>query len=100
MQYRPLSRLLFHPANGGKRNAKEAAKFKRMGVRAGVSDLLLLMPRKGLHGLCIELKVGKNKQTESQRAFQSVVEGQGYKYAVCRSVNEFITIINEYLSDE
>ena len=33
--------LWLHPANGGTRDIREAARFKRMGVLAGASDLLL-----------------------------------------------------------
>ena len=33
--------LWLHPANGGARDIREAARFKRMGVLAGASDLLL-----------------------------------------------------------
>jgi hypothetical protein len=32
--------LWLHPANGGTRDIREAARFKRMGVLAGASDLL------------------------------------------------------------
>jgi hypothetical protein len=49
---------VFHVANGGKRNTSEAVKFKRMGVVAGVSDLVCLLPE-GKVGF-IELKFGKN----------------------------------------
>jgi len=38
----PELSLIFHIPNGGKRNAREAARFKRMGVKAGVPDLFLL----------------------------------------------------------
>src|SRR5258708_7664463 len=33
--------LWLHVPNGGRRNPREAARFKRMGVLAGASDLLL-----------------------------------------------------------
>jgi hypothetical protein len=46
----------FHSPNGGARNAQEGAKFKRMGVKPGVPDIVLPMPRKSYHGLVIELK--------------------------------------------
>lgn len=37
----PALKWLMHIPNGGKRNISEAAKFKKMGVKAGVADLLL-----------------------------------------------------------
>ena len=33
--------ISFHVPNGGKRSAREAARLKRQGVLAGVSDILL-----------------------------------------------------------
>jgi hypothetical protein len=75
----------------------EAAKFKQMGVRAGYPDLTLLVPRKGYHALFIELKTAKGKQSEHQKEYQAEVEKQGYKYIICRSVQEFIDEIDEYM---
>ncbi len=96
-QHPKLSLLLHHSPNGGFRNKIEAAKFKLMGVRKGFPDLILLVSSNGYHALMIELKSSKGRQQESQKLFQQAVEAQGYKYALCYSLDEFITIINEYL---
>src|SRR5690606_17520809 len=45
-----------HSPNGGHRDIREAAKFKRLGTSAGFPDLELPYARKGYHGLYIELK--------------------------------------------
>lgn len=99
LQYPKYSRLLFAVPNGHKRNIVTAVKLKKEGVIAGVSDLILLVPNKTYHGLCIEMKIGKGKQTESQKEFQSEVEKVGYKYAICRSIDEFINLINNYINE-
>ena len=96
-QYPKISRLLHHSPNGGSRNILEAKKFKYMGVRAGFPDLILLIPRHGFASLCIEMKVGKNKQTQNQKQWQELAESANNKYAVCRSFEEFVKIINDYL---
>lgn len=96
-QYHAISWALFHVPNGGTRNAIEAAKFKAMGVRAGVPDLLLLIARGGYHYLAMELKCGKNRQTENQRKYQEHVETHGGKYVVIRSIDEFIECVKGYL---
>ena len=93
-----LSPLLFAVPNGGQRNVVVAAKLKAEGVVAGVSDLLLLLPNNDYHALCIEMKSYKGRQTENQKAWQKEVEKQGYKYAVCRSLDEFMNTINNYLN--
>lgn len=36
--------IWFHPANGEKRDKRTAAKLKRMGVRAGIGDIVGLLP--------------------------------------------------------
>ena len=58
--------IWFHTPNGGFRNGKEAAKFKDMGVRSGVSDLIFLESRMNYNGLIIELKTKKNEITKNQ----------------------------------
>lgn len=78
--------LAYHPANGGYRNPREARKLKDMGVKPGVADLALILPDS--RAAFIELKVGKNRQTDTQKAFQADCERIGAPYAVCRSLEE------------
>lgn len=67
LQYANLRHLLIHVPNGGYRNAVEAAKFKQMGVRAGVPDLILLYPNKEHPFMGIELKAGKTDNPYTRR---------------------------------
>lgn len=94
--------LFFHVPNGGKRNAIEAAKFKRMGVLAGVSDLILLEPRQGYSGLIIELKTKyKGKYgvvADSQEKFLIKASRRNFKVAVCYSFEAAKDLINDYFS--
>lgn len=46
----------FHVPNGGRRSKLEGAKFKRMGVKPGIPDIVCPMARSPYHGLVIELK--------------------------------------------
>lgn len=100
MQYSAFSVLLFHPANGGKRNAIEAAKFKKMGVRAGVCDLFLAIPNGKYHGLFIELKSPKGTLTDNQKNFIAEVQNSGYAVKIVRSLDEFINVITNYFKGE
>lgn len=90
--------LLFSVPNGGKRHIATARKLKAEGVVAGVSDLILLVPNKDYHGLCIEMKWGKGKQTDNQIRFQKHVVDQGYKYIVSRSFEDFEERVRYYLA--
>lgn len=96
--YPDFTRLLFAVPNGGQRNAVTAIRLKAEGVVSGVADLLLLVPRKDKHGLCIEMKTDKGVQSENQKLWQKDIEAQQYEYFVCRSFDEFEKIINNYLS--
>lgn len=80
--------LAFHVPNGGKRNPREGARFKAMGVRPGVADILLFW---GFNKkAAIELKAGKNKLEDSQETFRDQwVETGGY-YSLCRSLDDVI----------
>lgn len=89
--------MLHHSPNGGKRNAREAARFKRMGVRAGFPDLQLLIASQGYIGLFLELKAGKGTQTDSQKQYQSTLQAQGYKYVVIRTIEEFQAEVESYI---
>lgn len=96
-QYR---KLLFHVPNENDRsdsNPIQGAIRKSMGVVSGVSDLICLIPR-GRHGaLMIEMKDEKGEQRQSQKEWQAIVEAQGYRYEICRSLEQFKSIIVDYL---
>ena len=52
----PELALLHHIPNGGTRDAVEAKHLKQQGVKSGVPDLCLPVPRGQYHGLYIEMK--------------------------------------------
>ena len=89
--------LWWHTPNGGTRNKREAVKFKRMGVLPGVSDVFIAEPKKGFHGLFIELKVEGGRLADSQKWFLQEAEKRNYKTAVAWGVDEFIDIVTDYL---
>ncbi len=97
LQFPQLSRLLHHSPNGGKRNAREGARFKQMGTQAGFPDLILLVAANGYHALMLELKTRTGRQQDSQKDYQKRVEEQGYRYVVIRSFDQFRETIKDYL---
>lgn len=80
---------LMHVPNGGKRDALEAARFKKQGVRPGYPDLVLDVARGSFHGLRIELKatredLGRKPQVSAeQRKWLQRLELAGYRAVVC-----------------
>lgn len=78
--------LWFHVPNGGKRHILEAVKMKRMGVKAGVPDLVVI-PKNG--PVCfIELKAEDGDTTELQEFWIKSLPDYGCPVSVCRSLDE------------
>lgn len=93
-----LKEGLYAIPNGGTRNLAEAAKLKRTGVLAGVSDMHLPYPSKGYHGLWIELKRSKGgRLTNEQCRWLDLMDGWGHKVAVCYGWDEAKQVLEGYL---
>lgn len=90
-------KLLFAVPNGGSRHKIEAVNMKRQGVKAGVADVILQIPKKGFASLCLEFKTKTGRQSKEQREYQRQVEMAGSKYVVVRSVEEAIGEMRMYL---
>lgn len=103
----PELELLIHIPNGGYRLKREAARFKAMGVRAGVSDYLLPVAKKGYHGLWLELKanVGRDRSvwgnatrtTSAQLEWIDLMQEQGYSCAIAYGWEDAAKILEGYL---
>ena len=96
----PELKMLYHIPNGGSRNPIEAVNLKRQGVRSGVPDLCLAVPRGKYHGLYIELKYGSNRPTENQKRWLSALGENGYAVSVCYGCEAAIAEIIKYLKLE
>ena len=90
---------LFAVPNGARRDRVTGAKLKAEGVLAGVADLILLKSNRYYGALLIEMKTVKGRQSETQRQWQTAITADGYKYVVCRSLEEFISEVTEYLGN-
>jgi hypothetical protein len=81
--------LIFSVPNEGK-NAKEQMYKKMLGLKSGVSDLIVLMPNRCIF---IECKDDVGKQSDNQKHFEYDVLALGFEYHIVRSLDEFIKII-------
>src|SRR5262245_7560969 len=91
-----------HVPNGEHRDIRTASKLKAMGVLPGSADLEFhwvevdALQRKRRRCLHLELKVDNRPQTDSQVAFELAVRTMlGDEYAIARSVDEAIAILDE-----
>lgn len=90
--------MLYHIPNGGARSKATAGRLKAEGVRAGVPDLCLPVPRGRFHGLYIELKRQHGGQTSpAQRDWLDRLGAQGYAAAVCHGWEDAARTIMAYL---
>lgn len=112
LQYPQYASVLIHPANEGARNTKVVrtsfgtrvvspggARLKAEGLVPGVADLLLLVPRNGYGCLAVEMKTPakSSKQSERQVEWEKAAIKAGNRYCVCRSLEEFIRVVRDYL---
>jgi hypothetical protein len=72
--------------------------LKFTGVKAGVSDICVGIPRGNFHGMFIELKFGKNKATQHQINFIQNMRSKGYHALVCVGFEAARAAIEEYMS--
>lgn len=90
--------LLFAVPNGGRRDKAEAAHLKAQGVKAGVPDLCLPVPKGRYNGLFIEMKVEPNKTTDNQNLWLKKLNKYGNAVAVCYGFAAAKKAIEHYLS--
>lgn len=74
-------------------NKEETMRKKATGLISGVSDLIVLMQNKTIF---VEIKTYTGVQSDSQKDFQQHVESLGFPYYVCRSLDDFKAVINQY----
>lgn len=98
-RYRGLE-LAYAIPNGGLRNKAIAGKLKAEGVRAGVSDIHVPVPRGDYHGLFIELKTARGRLSDEQRAWLLAMREHGHAAACCRGWDEARRVIERYFLGE
>lgn len=94
----------FAVPNGGARDIRVAAKLKATGVKSGVSDVVIPVPRHGMHGLFMELKKspefgGKVSQaSDKQLEFGAAMQAMGYGFVVCCGWKEGRDVLIQYMN--
>lgn len=94
----PELALLFAIPNGGARNVIVARKLKAEGVKPGVPDLFLPVPRGSWHGLFIEMKAEGGRLSDLQEQWRVGLQQQGYRVAVCYGSHAALDVLQAYLA--
>ena len=93
----PELALMHHIPNGGHRHISVARKLKAEGVKSGVPDICLPVPKGKYHGMYLEMKTGYNGTTTNQDKWLKRLSKQGYFCAICWGMEDAIQAIEEYL---
>jgi hypothetical protein len=83
-----------HFPAGEKRDIRTAAKLKRMGVKAGWPDFLLISPAGIFHGL--ELKRPGGVMSEAQEDFLRWAIANGINHSVADNVDDAIAVLSHW----
>lgn len=89
--------LMYANPNGGYRPKKTGADLKKSGTKSGIPDVTLPVPRRGFHGMYLELKVGRNRPSETQEAWFDALTRQGYRVEVAWGSEAAIQAVCDYL---
>lgn len=95
--YPKLKLRLFAIPNGGYRDSLEAERLVKEGVLPGVLDLFLSKPKGNYAGMYIEMKTISGILSDYQNQFIKEMS-EDYKCVVCRSVEQFLKEVNDYLN--
>lgn len=89
--------LLYAIPNGGQRAKGVAGKLKAEGVKAGVPDLCLPVPRGKYAALYIEMKNQKGRVADKQAAWHDALRAHGNCVEICYGAAEAVRALEVYL---
>ena len=93
----PELESMYHVPNGGHRNKAVAARLRCEGVKPGVPDICLPVPRNGYHGLYVEMKSAKGRLGKEQKEWLGRLGRNGYLAVTCRGFEDARDLILTYL---
>lgn len=94
----PELELLIAIPNGGWRDKATAKKLKQEGVKPGVSDLLLPVPKMGYCGLWMELKAGDGLPSREQINWLVAMIHQGFAAYIAWEYEQAVPAFVSYLT--
>lgn len=83
----------FHVPNGGSRTAAEAGRFKALGVKAGVPDLIAVSA--GCM-FALELKAPGGRVSDAQRQMLAALAGAGAETAVAVGLDDALAVLERW----
>lgn len=95
----PAEAFAFHVPNQGKRSRLTGLLFKAMGMKPGMTDLVIVVFQDG-RAFCafLELKVGKNPLSKDQRDFRDLCSRFGAPWAVAYDLDAALSFVSAFLA--
>ena len=95
---RSQAQLIYANPNGGARHPVVGAKLKAEGVRKGIPDVNIDIPRGTCPGMRIEFKSLKGRVKPHQAEMHDLLRGQGYLVEIHRDAQTAFQSLQKYLS--
>lgn len=89
--------LAFAVPNMGKRSRGAARYFRDEGLKKGALDIVFPYPRKGFHGVFIEMKREGEMPTTEQKDFIKGLRREGFIAGVGWNAEETINFLDSYM---
>jgi hypothetical protein len=89
--------IIFAIPNSAKRGKVEGGIMRCMGTIAGMPDVQVLRSTPDYYGLFVEFKAVRGSLSPAQKEIHEKLRERGYKVAICRSVDEFMDVVNGYM---
>ncbi len=84
----------------GQRSARNGARMKAEGMRAGTPDMFVAVPRGKYHGAWLELKTEVGRPTPAQKDMLRRLDQQGYAASVAYGYDDAVRFIEAYMRGE
>lgn len=86
LRWQPVKAAWFHVPTGEFRRKATAGRLKAMGTKAGIADLLFILPGGKL--AAIEIKKPGGRQSPAQKDWQAEIESLGVPYSIVHDIEE------------
>lgn len=96
--YPNIAKYVLHIPNESKRTPAYGGLLRAMGMRKGVSDLFIALPRKTHHGAWIELKTTHGKPSKEQLSFLQDMARENYFCEITYGLDEALEVVKWYCS--
>lgn len=98
-QHKEAFEVTYATPNAAKRTPRQGAYMKAEGLKSGVPDICIAVPKKGFGALYIELKRKGGKLTPNQAEWITKLTEAGNMAVLCVGYDAAKDTIDSYLSD-